>query len=260
MRSENQSADLLLRKLSHPRSLAARLVCIPYAGGGAAIFHSWPASLPPDVEVRGVQLPGRQERLRERPLTSMQQILDSLEGALASLPDSPTVLFGHSFGALVCFELCRRLASCGRAPAAVVVAARRAPNLPRMVPPIYELSDDRFCEAIARRYGSRADLFRDPDLRAMSLPSLRADFEVLEKHEHLSSCEMHVPFTVLYGRQDDSVPPRDAAAWADVADVVQVCEVDAGHFFIDSHRSWVLQHVIGVLKDARSSHALLASC
>lgn len=44
-----------------------RLVCLPCAGGGTAVFRGWPARLPADVELLAVRLPGRESRIRERP-------------------------------------------------------------------------------------------------------------------------------------------------------------------------------------------------
>ena len=49
-------------KLFEPRPDARlRLFCFAYAGGGASIYRLWPADLPAAVEVRAVQLPGREE-------------------------------------------------------------------------------------------------------------------------------------------------------------------------------------------------------
>lgn len=39
-----------------------RLFCLPYAGGSALMFRTWPNALPADVEVCPVQLPGRSTR------------------------------------------------------------------------------------------------------------------------------------------------------------------------------------------------------
>src|SRR5919197_4113314 len=62
-----------------PRSSARlRLFCLAYAGGGASLFRSWPNGLPADVEVCGVQLPGRETRLFERPFMAMGPLVDDL--------------------------------------------------------------------------------------------------------------------------------------------------------------------------------------
>ena len=88
--------------LNAPSRPLLRLYCFPYAGGGPAVFHHWPASLPEQVEVRAVQLPGHGPRLREKPLERMTPLVQSLTEALYPAFDPlsesalPFVFFGHS--------------------------------------------------------------------------------------------------------------------------------------------------------------------
>src|SRR5262245_13917796 len=86
----------------------AALLCIPFAGGGPASYAEWPADLP-ELDVIAASLPGRERRFREPPVRAI--------GALTRWPDrvAPWIegrgyaVFGHSFGALVAFELVRAL-------------------------------------------------------------------------------------------------------------------------------------------------------
>ena len=50
---------------------AIKLLCFPYAGGSASLFRSWAAALPGDVEISGVELPGRGGRMGEMPATQL---------------------------------------------------------------------------------------------------------------------------------------------------------------------------------------------
>src|SRR5579859_4348934 len=86
-----------------------RLFCFPYAGGSASTFYSWLKLFPDTIEVCPVQLPGRENRLVETPLTSLPELLPTLGDALLPFLDRPFALFGHSMGALICFELARYL-------------------------------------------------------------------------------------------------------------------------------------------------------
>ena len=140
------------RRLDAPR---VRLLCLPYAGGGATIYRAWSAELPADVEVRPVQLPARQDRRHETPLTRVDAIVTRLVAAVESLPPAPTAIFGHSFGGLVAYELGRRLSAAGTPPLALVIGARHAPHLPRAAPPIHALPEEAFVESTesALRHG-----------------------------------------------------------------------------------------------------------
>src|SRR3954464_10016357 len=91
--------------------------CFPYAGSGASIYRNWAPLLPADVEVRAVRLPGREEYLGERPFRRIAQAADLLSAALSRHLDLPFAIFGHSMGALLGYEVARRLlAETGREP------------------------------------------------------------------------------------------------------------------------------------------------
>lgn len=117
-----------------PRANAShRLYCFPYAGGGSSIFNQWPKQFLEHVEIRILQLPGRESRFQESPYTCMARLIDDLCTALINHLDIPFSLFGHSMGALICFELARELRrQGGTLPSHLFVAGERAPHLPRL--------------------------------------------------------------------------------------------------------------------------------
>ena len=88
-----------------------RLFCVPHAGGGASLFRHWQSGLPEDLDVCGIQLPGRENRSRETPLSDLASIVRGLGQARCdpAALSGPFVFFGHSMGALIAFELVRWL-------------------------------------------------------------------------------------------------------------------------------------------------------
>ena len=91
---------------SHAR---LRLFCFPYAGGGASIYHPWSKRLSGDVEICPLYLPGRENRLREPCFKRLSSLVEELTDALTHFMDVPFAFFGHSMGALISFEVARRL-------------------------------------------------------------------------------------------------------------------------------------------------------
>ena len=132
MRPSGNPADRWLAYREVKPHARLRIFCFPYAGGGASIFRGWTALLPADLEVCPVQLPGREGRLREAPFTHMEPMVNALVDALQPYFDLPFVLFGHSMGAAIAFELTRELRRRGRPqPLHLFAAGRRAPHLHR---------------------------------------------------------------------------------------------------------------------------------
>ena len=112
--------------------MALRLFAFPHAGGNHTAFQDWPAGLPDDVEVVSYALPGRGRRRAEAPYERLTDLVDDLAAMVKQYDDgAPFAFFGHSFGALVAYEVTRKLADLrGRCPGLLAVSAHRAPHLP----------------------------------------------------------------------------------------------------------------------------------
>src|SRR6185437_11668624 len=93
---------------------AVRLVCFPYAGGGASMYRDWAGAMGDSIEVWPIQLPGREARFCEPAFTRLAPLVEGLADAVGPHLDRPFALFGHSLGALVAFELARLLHGEGR--------------------------------------------------------------------------------------------------------------------------------------------------
>jgi pyochelin biosynthesis protein PchC len=98
-----------LRRYPQHQTPRCRLVCLPHAGGSAGFFSGWQALLPADIELVSVQYPGREERLSETWPGSLEWMAGTITRALWDLSDRPLVLFGHSMGAALAYEVTRRL-------------------------------------------------------------------------------------------------------------------------------------------------------
>ena len=63
----------------------------------------WARELAPAIDVCAVQLPGRENRLREPAYSRFPDLIAATFEALLPYLDVPFALFGHSMGALVAF-------------------------------------------------------------------------------------------------------------------------------------------------------------
>ena len=107
-----------------------RLICFPYAGGGASAFKDWVDATPEHIELCIVQLPGREERLGEPLMTNMAALVDALTHEIVASTDRPFAFLGHSMGAIVSYEVaCQLRAKGATQPKHLFVSARAAPHL-----------------------------------------------------------------------------------------------------------------------------------
>ncbi|HKV41924.1 MAG TPA: alpha/beta fold hydrolase, partial [Blastocatellia bacterium] len=122
-----------------------RLFCFPYAGGGAAAYRTWPRSLPADIEVIPVELPGRGSRLAEPAFKRVPALIDGLTEAILPVLGTDFAFFGHSMGAVIAFELAREIRRRrGIQPRHLFASGRRAPQIPDDDPRIFDLPYDEF--------------------------------------------------------------------------------------------------------------------
>lgn len=222
-----------------------RLFCFPYAGGSAAVYRGWGELLPPDVEVLPVELPGRASRFREPPFRRLDELVEKVAEALSSELDRPYAFFGHSMGALISFELARRLRELGaEGPLWVFVSARRAPHFPSDDDPVHALPEPEFLDKLRELNGTPEEVLQHPELMQMMIPLLRADFEVNETYELEPGEPLACPVSALGGLGDEEVTREHLEGWRQYTRAGFSLRMFPGdHFYLEAHRQPLLQAV-----------------
>ncbi|MEM7759326.1 MAG: thioesterase II family protein [Cyanobacteria bacterium P01_A01_bin.40] len=222
-----------------------RLFCFHYAGGGAASFRNWSDNLPSSVEVHFVELPGRGFRLTERAFQSLDPLVIAIADALHHNLDKPFAFFGHSMGGLICFELARLLRKkYSLNPIHLFVSAHRAPQLPDPDPPIYNLPEPEFLEELRDLEGTPQEVLENAELMQLLLPTLRADFTVVDTYNYTAEAPLDCPITAFGGLQDREVSYEELKAWQEQTTAAFSLHMLPGnHFFIHSARSLLLKHI-----------------
>ncbi len=232
----------------------ARLFCFPYAGGSASLFANWSSLLPAWIEICPIQLPGRENRINETPLQRLSVLVDNLVEALRPVIDLPFAFFGHSMGALISFELTRRLRQQTLPlPSQLFLSGCGAPQLPDPEPPIYSLPGEEFIAAVKRLNGTPEGVWQHEELVRILLPYLRADFEILETYTYQPDAPLPSPLTVYGGQQDRKIQPEQLAAWSEQTTKACVVRIFPGdHFFLHSSRTQLLATLSQELKPIKS--------
>lgn len=230
-----------------------RLLCFPYAGGGTVEYRAWEKLLPTSIDVCPVILPGRETRLTERPYQDIRVLVRDLARDLAPVLNAGPVAFsGHSMGAWIAFELARELRRLGRPlPAHLFLSARRAPQLPDLLPKLHDLPDAQFIDRLQDRYNAiPKQILAEPSILAMFMPALRGDFTLLDTYTFSDEPPLAVPITALAGTDDRVVQRHEVAAWeAQAAAGFRLWDVTGGHFFLRDAKEQVCGIVAGVLRD-----------
>lgn len=223
-----------------------RMLCVPFSGAGAGVFRGWAEALPAHVEPFAIQLPGREDRLQEPAIGEWPAMFATLSAAIAALHPQRTVLFGHSLGAVVAFELARWMHAAAIAPLEhLFVSARPWPGHPAAsLPPLWAGDDDALLAAMAHRFGPLPASLSHPEIRDLVLPVLRTDLQLLGSHRHAHAPPLPCPITLFAGRDDPSTDDAALAGWStETTASFEIVRFAGGHFFLDTHRHEVLAEI-----------------
>jgi surfactin synthase thioesterase subunit len=208
-----------------------RLVTFAHAGGGPQTYTRWERELAPQLELWHVTLPGRGRRLHEPFAREWISLAQELATAVARDVPAPFALFGHSLGALVAFEVARRLTRAGTSPTHLVVSGRDAPDSA----PDLELpeTDDDLLRCVDRAYGGVPDQVRaSPDVLEYFLPILRADLELARDYVLRPGVALSCPITAMVGDADPIASPEGLVRWGRQTGADCECRVlPGGHFY-----------------------------
>ena len=240
--SQNSSDDdLWCRRYRPARNATVRLVCLPHAGGSATFFLPVSAALSPGVDVVAIQYPGRQDRRAESPIDDIAALADRIHATVRRQPEMPLILFGHSMGAVIGFEVTRRLEADGHGPARLFASGRRAPATHR--DETVHLRDDAgIMDEVRRMSGTASSVLGDDEIMRAALPALRADYRATETYTCSPDVTVNCPITALTGDSDPKTSLDEAKAWArQTTGAFNLHVFTGGHFFLTDHTDEVIR-------------------
>ncbi|WP_217222628.1 thioesterase II family protein [Streptomyces anulatus] len=235
------------------------LICLPFAGAGPSFFAPWQALAPEGLRILPVSLPGREKRFPEPAHTSVAPAVDDayaqVTAALAGGDGGggPVVLFGHSMGAVLAYELAHRIERSGGPVrlAALVVSGAPGPWTPR-TDRADGLPDEEFAARVRAFAGYDHPALADPEMRELLLPTLRADVRLHESYVPSTDRKLDAPVVSVRGREDTLVGAAEAAEWGRATTgKLTVAEPAGGHMYLTERPGELLELVAAEVHAAR---------
>ncbi|MER5206210.1 alpha/beta fold hydrolase [Streptomyces sp. NPDC002825] len=226
------------------------VLCLAPSGASAREFVRWQGAAGEACRILPVDLPGRGRKMRQTPEATLHDTVGRLLDELPS--ERPYVLFGHSFGGLVAYELTRRAAANGLPlPRSLVVAACRPPHeiSSPLISEAAELGEKEMLDALDAA-GLLAESLRTSPAAAMIIPALRADLRLLAGYVPPAPAEAAVPVDIFswYGTADRAVPETVAADWRPyTSGTCTLRAFDGGHFFVRDHWTVCVERLVDLV-------------
>jgi medium-chain acyl-[acyl-carrier-protein] hydrolase len=207
-----------------------------------------------DIEVRAIQLPGRGARLAEPPCTSFPHLVRTIAGLLDEGDEVPFAFFGHSLGGVLAFEVARYCAKHGLPkPWQLFVSGSPAPQQRGESRNLHLLPEDELIDLLRGFQGTPPAVLASRELMQLLLPTIRADFSLVEGYRYSNAPLLEVPIIAFAGR-DDEISVSQMQAWErETSQDFQLHWFDGGHFFINAHREQIAEliseEMLGLLVD-----------
>ncbi|MCY7295220.1 thioesterase II family protein [Alteromonas sp. a30] len=211
---------------------------VPYAGGIAeSTYGKWQVPLGDRFKVIPLEPAGHGRRMNEPFTDSMQATVDDLFPRIKPLIEqgTPWVIYGHSMGTIIAYELIRRVIDEGLPqPLGLYISGRNGPEHRYTEPDYHILNDEKLAEELKKVDGSPKELFEFPSLLQTFLPIIRNDYKVIENYRHKSPAIQIDGFITAFFSDNDKLVSRDVFEhWGNYCKGrFSVHEFEGHHFFI----------------------------
>ncbi|MGX2993174.1 thioesterase II family protein [Streptomyces sp. JNUCC 64] len=203
---------------------------VPHAGAGAAAVRDLCRAVGRFALPVAVRLPGREARLHEEPLRDVHALAEAAaEAVVHHSGGRPVTLYGHCSGAILAFEMARRLRD--HPVRTLFLSAHEPPDrVPRNGVHTYPLGP--FVRRVAADGYVPDFVLDDEELLGLLVPALRADYAAIETYRPAEdgTTRVRAPVVGILGVSDGAVSGEDFAAWSAFTDGgFALCRLPGGH-------------------------------
>ncbi|MEB2302398.1 thioesterase [Lysinibacillus xylanilyticus] len=230
-----------------------KLICLAYAGGSASVYIPWNKMISSKVDLVPIEYPGRGKRAKEPLCQSIDEIVDAVYQSVISELDveDDYILYGHSMGSLVAYELAYKLIDNGYKKALhLIFSGGKAPQRRIKKKDDHKLPLELFEDFVLQYGGKYTDqIFANEELKKYFIPILRADIKIVEEYIYQKPPYLLEPnVSILIGEDDEST------TWDDIKDWNYVTKGDCqyyyfkgGHFFIQELPDQVMKEINNIV-------------
>ncbi|EMY6536364.1 thioesterase [Salmonella enterica] len=222
-----------------------QLFCFPYAGASASIFKSWQSFLPSHIEVVGIQYPGHGSRISEKPYSSSNDIVNEMLNNIFNFQKKPFALFGHSMGAMIAFDLAKRIVtSLKQKPIHLFISGLAPPQLRKINNFNKTRTNNELINLMEQLGGTHSEILSNKELMGLILPALRSDFQIADNWFVEDVFDLSIPLTILGGDADNEVPEESLTYWSAYTTKKTTIKIYSGdHFFINTNKYQILNDI-----------------
>ncbi|ADU21407.1 thioesterase II family protein [Ruminococcus albus] len=225
------------------------LICFSHAGGSARAYIPWKQYLPIEVGLLPVQLPMRENRIRDKMPENIQSIVKQIVDENTEVFKKPFALFGHSLGSFFAFETavyCQE--NLGVEPEAMFVSGTVDPAHSKEKGKMLDLDDGKLLRTLLNFDGTEQQLLENKSFRDYLLPILRTDFRLFREYKNTAQ-QVHCPIYSYSGSRDPFAMTGEVEKWRNFTNAqYSHKEFTGGHFYMNQHTEELCHDILRKLK------------
>ncbi|MEM9675211.1 MAG: SDR family NAD(P)-dependent oxidoreductase [Bacteroidota bacterium] len=229
-----------------------RIFCIHPVGAGASMFSHFIYNPPQEAEVLAFQLPGRENRVDEPHYEDVSALVRDMATAMEPMLDKPFVIFGHSFGGMVGYELIRHLKkSRGKSPIRLFISGTIAPQLTKKWKERDVISETAILANSEERLLSLMSYIDDIEFLKKILPIMRKDMAMIMNYVYQPNGKLEVPITAFAANKDEVVYPTEVEQWREqTVNSFSMEVLEGDHWFLSRNKDLVSQRLSEAIQQA----------
>ncbi|WP_166924853.1 thioesterase II family protein [Flavobacterium poyangense] len=232
-----------------------QVFCFPSAGSAASLYKTWCNATKnvDDIDFIPVEIPGRGNHITSPVAASIDELVEGFLAVFSKIAPQPYILYGHSFGAVVAFQVAHTLQQRGfRLPEKLIVAGRHAPHMKDPNPLSSVSTDQEIVDEIKKMGGTPEAVLSHPEMLQFTLSQLRGDLRTHESFRYTGQ-KVQIPIEAHCGTEDDANKEL-VEYWKEVTEEeFTIKEFEGNHFFIKSLGDTYLNSLIDTISKTKES-------
>ncbi|WP_224999252.1 thioesterase II family protein [Cesiribacter sp. SM1] len=223
-----------------------KIFAIPFAGGSKYSYRVLHDYVPSHFSWETIELPGRGARIHENLLMDINKTADDVFNQIRHrINGQDYIIYGHSMGTLLGYELTKRILQAGlNPPVSLFFTGRGAPGVREEIK-ISGFGREAFWKEIKDLGGLPEEILQNEEMKDFFEPFLRADFKAVEDYEYQP---MEKPFPIpLFVRigSDELVYWKDALKWQNETQYeLNLKALPGDHFFIFQYPEYIIMQIV----------------
>ena len=183
-----------------------QIIFLPFAGGDHSYFYRFSKYLIPEITISPIKLKGRGENLGGTLYSSFIEMKEDILSQINIPNDEEYIIFGHSMGGMLAYELYFDLEEKLGYPASkIIISSCPPPNLINKYSnaPKHSLSNYEYMKEIIKIGGTSSDILNCPNLIDLMVPVIKKDFYNIKRYSNVENNRIiHSRLIILWGTEE----------------------------------------------------------